>query len=260
MSWARIKAILLHSYYHTSHSVETWVDLGWFTFIQLGVFGFLASFFAQGNPEMGRALLLGFLFWEVVRIGQYCVSITLMWEVWSHSLSTMFISPLTMEEFFTSQMISGAIKTLGLVVLLSLTSKFMFGFWIFELGLMSIIYISLLLLFSYAMGIFIAGLIVRYGTDIQSLAWGLIFIFQPLSAVYYPVSALPPALQYVAMISPITYVMESARMQLSGFSPHWNYLLISTFLGLAYFAGSLWFLKAMYLQARRNGSFARLGH
>ena len=260
LSWPRIKAVLLHSYYHTTHSVETWVDLGWFTIIQLAVFGSMSTFFAGTNEELGRNLLLGFFCWEVVRIGQYCVTVTLLWEVWAHSLTTIFISPLTLIEFFVGQMIAGIIKTLGIVLTLSVLSKVLFGFWIFTLGPISLAYILLLLITSYGVGLTISSLIIRFGTDIQSLAWGLVFLLQPISAIYYPVEALPSQVRWIAFASPITFVMETARMQLATKTINWNYLIAATLLAFTYLAVGCFLLNTMYKKSKKLGTFARLGY
>ena len=40
----------------------------------------------------------------------------------------------------------------------------------------------------------------RYGQEAEVLAWGMVFIFQPVSCVVYPVSVLPGSLQVVAHI------------------------------------------------------------
>jgi ABC-2 type transport system permease protein len=260
MKWHRIKAILLHSYYHGIHSKETWIDLIWFTLMQFFIFGFISQLLSNNSSVLASQLMLGFFFWEVVRIGQYCVTISVLWEVWSKSLSTMFVSPLTMTEMMVGEAISGLIKTLGVLGLLALASVFFFHFSIFNLGGMLIIYLTLLLLFAFSAGLFVVGLILRYGTDIQSLAWGLIFLFQPFSAIYYSVEILPPSIRWFSYLSPITFVMESARAQLKTGEIKWMYLLISSVLTFIYLAASILFLKKMHKWSRWTGAFARLGN
>lgn len=260
MNWYRIRAILLHSWYHASHSMETWIDLLWFTVFEALVFGFMTIFFAQNDATFAHALMLGLVLWEVVRIGQYSITVSIMWEVWSKSFSSMFISPLTLKEMIMGQMLSGLVKTILVTVLVSLISWFFFGFNILQLGLWFVAYFFILIMFAYASGIFITGLIFRYGTDIQSLAWGLIFMLQPISAIFYPLSVLPVQIQWLARLSPITWVMEAARQQLSGQGINPQYLLIATGLTTVYFVGASLFLNTMYQSSRRTGSFARLGN
>jgi ABC-2 type transport system permease protein len=260
MNWYRIRAILLHSWYHASHSMETWIDLLWFTIFEALVFGFMTLFFAQNDASFAQALMLGLVLWEVVRIGQYSITVSVMWEIWSKSFSSMFISPLTLKEMMTGQMLSGLIKTLLVTVLVSLISYFFFDFSVLQLGIWFGVYFLILLGFAYAAGIFITGLIFRYGTDIQSLAWGLIFMLQPISAVFYPLSILPVQIQWLAKLSPITFVMEAARAQLQGQGIDFSQLAIALGLTVIYFIGASLFLNKMYQSSRKTGSFARLGN
>ncbi len=259
-SWGRIRAMLLHSWYHTSHSKETWIDLLWFTAIQFVVFGFISRLFGGGNGELSQALLAGFLLWETVRISQYCITVSVLWEVWSKSFSTLLISPLSMDEWIASQAFSGIIKTAIVIVFLSTISSVFFHFFPLQLGPIFLLYFLILFSFGIAAGIFLTGLIVRYSTDVQSVAWGLIYILQPISAVFYPVSALPIQIRWLAYSSPITYIAESVRNQLKTGQPLWNYILISAAFTIMYLIGSWFFMQRMLKWSKETGALARLGN
>jgi ABC-2 type transport system permease protein len=45
----------------------------------------------------------------------------------------------------------------------------------------------------------------------ESMAWTIMFLFLPLTCVYYPVTVLPHWLQYVSWSLPPTYVFEGMR-------------------------------------------------
>jgi ABC-2 type transport system permease protein len=253
--WHRIRASILHSWYHLSHSVETWVDLIWFSVIDILVFGFMALYFA-GEANVGQYLIAGIILWEVVRISQYTVTVGVLWEIWSKSFSTLFISPLSMFEFVIGQAISGFLKSVGVATMVALIAWLAFGFAVWQLGWILILYFLILFTFAVATGMFILGLIMRFGTNIQSLAWGLIFIFQPLSAIFYPLSVLPDYLQPVALLSPITYIMESTRHQLSVGQPLWG--MVGQSMVLAYLVLCSLFLRGMIAWSRKTGAFARM--
>ncbi len=68
-----------------------------------------------------------------------------------------------------------------------------------------------LFLTSWAIAIVVAGLLLRNGLGAESLAWGIMFMFLPLTCVYYPVSVLPDWLQGYAWMLPPTYVFEGMR-------------------------------------------------
>lgn len=256
----RVLAVLWHSWVHTTHSKETWIDLVWFTVIQFGVFGLIARYLASSRPEIVAALLAGFLLWEIVRIGQYCVTVSLLWEVWSRSFNNLFVSPLTMTEWLLGQMLGGVLKTTLVITLLSLWSSVAFHFSLLALGWWLIPIVFCLMTFAFAAGVFVTGLLIRFGTNIQSLAWGLIYIFQPFSAVFYPVKALPSYLRVFAYISPVTYVMEHTRHWLETGEASPKLLGIGLVVSVAYFALAWWFLQSMYRWSKRTGEFARLGN
>ena len=54
-----------------------------------------------------------------------------------------------------------------------------------------------------------AGLLLRNGLGAENLAWGFMFLFLPLTCVYYPVSVLPDWLQIFAWMLPPTYVLRA---------------------------------------------------
>jgi ABC-2 type transport system permease protein len=84
-----------------------------------------------------------------------------------------------------------------------------------------------------------------------------VLIFQPLTAAYYPLGVMPPALQAVALAFPPTYVFEAARAGLSAPEMNWAYASIAGLENAAYFALALWFFDYMYRRSRQTGQFAR---
>ena len=67
------------------------------------------------NPTVAHYLYLGTLMWEIMRIAQYSMSLGVLWNVWSHNFSNMFITPLSMIEYVLAQMISAAAQSAGAV-------------------------------------------------------------------------------------------------------------------------------------------------
>jgi ABC-2 type transport system permease protein len=250
---------LLQEVFITTRSVEVIVDLPLWSLITVVVFGFVTRFLATVmNPTIAQYLYLGTLMWEIMRVTQYSMSLSVLWNVWSHNLSNMFIAPLTMLEYVVAQMVSGAVKALVLFALVSLIAAFVFDFNLLSMGFGTLALAFLnLLWFAYSIGLFILGIILRLGTRIQALAWGLVLIFQPLTAAYYPLSVMPPTLQTVARAFPPTYVFEAARASLSAPEVRWDWTLTAAFENLLYFILAVWFFQYMYRRSRETGQFAR---
>lgn len=260
MKLHRVWASALHSWYHLNHSMETWIDLFWFSLIDILVFGLISSFFVS-STQQAQFLVAGIIMWEIVRIGQYTVTVGMLWEIWSKSFSSLFISPLTIWEFIAGQAVSGFLKSVVVTVAVSLIAWLVFDFNVLTIGILALIfYFCVLFAFSVAAGIFVLSLIIRYGTNIQSLAWGLIFLVQPLSAIFYPVEVLPAVIRPLAYLSPVTYIMESVRSQLSGNSMLFSNITIAVLLSTFYLAGSIWVANNALTKSKMTGAFARMGN
>src|SRR6516162_5942370 len=113
ISLTRIRAIMLQEYYITARSVEVAFDLPFTSIMTTIIFGYFATFLnGQNNPTGALYLLVGLLLWEIVRVNQYSISVSSLWNVWSRNLSNMFITPLSLTEYIIAQMLSGVAKTI----------------------------------------------------------------------------------------------------------------------------------------------------
>lgn len=254
----RILAVLKQEVFHTLRSLEVMIDLPFFSITGALLFGFVSLYIAGTNELIAMQLLLGLILWEIIRVTQYSMSVGVLWNIWSRNLSNMFISPLTTSEYLIAQMLSGIIKSVLIFLTLSLIMIFFFNFNIFEIGVLALVLIFVnLTLFSFAVGISLVGLIFRFGTKIQSLAWGIIFLLQPIMATFFPVDVLPNPLKAVAFTLPPTYMFEIARAQLKDLGINWQYALISFALNVFYLIFSIWFFQKMFNKSKENGQFAR---
>jgi ABC-2 type transport system permease protein len=255
----RIRAVLLQEVFITARAVEVLVDLPFWSLMSVVVFGFVTKFLSTVmNPTIAQYLYMGTLMWEIMRVTQYSMSLGALWNVWSHNFSNMFIAPLTMVEYVIAQMLSAAAKALLLFSLVAVIAAFGFGFNMLDMGAGTLALAFLnLLWFAYSIGLFILAIIFRLGTRIQALAWGLVMIFQPLTAAFYPLSVMPPALQTIARAFPPTYAFEAARAGLSSTDVGWDWVAIAAVENVIYFALAIWFFQYMFRRSRETGQFAR---
>lgn len=262
MSLSRIKAIIIQEIYITKHSLEVLMDLFYFSIITVIIWGLISLYLnadgTSNNQLTGYSLLTGMILWEVIRVIQYSVSVGALWNIWSRNLSNMFIAPLSLKEYLIAGLISGIIKALFTLFIISFISTFLFKFNIFQIGILNLsIYFINLTLFSWAIGIIILAFIFRYGTRIQALAWGVIFIFQPLTGSFFPIKILPTILQKIAYFIPATHVFESARTNLINPSTNWNHVGIMSIENIIYIIFSLWFFNKMFNKSKETGQFAK---
>lgn len=259
MSWPRIQIILLHTWYHFWHSFEIWVDLFLNATVQMVVYVFIALYLSGGgNSQEGTFLLAGVILWNVIWVGQYAIALGALWEIWSKSFSNLFITPLTLEEFLVGQMISGVIKSIASLAVTGSIGFFIYNFSLLSLGWMLPIYFIQLSVFAWSVGFFVLALIFRFGLSIQAFSWMLVFLLQPLIAVFYPVSVLPPLIQPLAYLFPATHIFEAVRGHLAHGVVSYNLLINATILNAIYITVSFLFLKFIYKWAKKSGTFARM--
>ena len=97
------------------------------------------------------------------------------------------------------------------MVPVTLLAIWFFGFNLWALGLALVAFFANLMLTGWAVGIFVSGLVLRNGLGAETFAWSIMFLFLPLTCVYYPVAVLPAWLQTIAWSLPPTYVFEGMR-------------------------------------------------
>lgn len=259
MSIHRIKISMLHTWYHFTHSMETWVDLFWNSSLQMLIFAFIAVVFSnESNPLQGTYMIAGMVFWNILWSAQYGITLGILWEIWSHSLSSLFMTPLTLEEFLIGQALSAIIKALVAVMVTATIAWFVYHFSLTQFGWWFWVYFIELFAFGLSMGMVVLSMIFRWGTDVQSLSWSMVFLVQPIGAVFYPVSVLPPFIQKIAWCLPPTYVFETIRQQIRNGTVNGSSLLIATLVNTIFFIVSYLILHWTHQASKRSGAFARL--
>jgi len=259
MSLSRIKGILYQEYYLTFRNLTIIMDLFFFSVMTLIVFGFMSLFLrSSGGILASQYFLVGMILWEIIRITQYSMSVESLWNIWSRNLSNMFISPLSLTEYFIAQMLSGMLKAVIAFFIVSLLSLSLFNFNFFNLGFLNIsLFVLNLVIFAWSLGLFLLGLIFRYGQKLQSFAWFLVFIFQPLTGTFFPIEILPAPFQKIAYFLPPTHVFEAARFNLSSPLIRWDLIGISFLENIIYFAISIWFFSYMFKRSKETGQFTK---
>lgn len=132
------------------------------------------------------------IFWDLLSQSQRAVSVVFLEEVWEKNLLNIFVTPLRISEFLVSTVLIGLVRIMLVGVVITIMAFFLYQF-------------------GWAIGLFATAIILRFGSAAQVLAFGLTFLLQPFSAVFYPVSALPETARYIAYLIPSTYVFEGMR-------------------------------------------------
>jgi ABC-2 type transport system permease protein len=134
-----------------------------------------------------------------------------------------------------------------------------FDYNIFGLGLPLLGFFLNLIVMSWAIGLLVAGIVMRYGLGAESIAWVAIFALQPLSGVYYPISVLPEWLQPLAWALPASHVFEGLRELLFHHTYNAGLLLNAAMLNVLFLCGGVFAFLAFFRAARNRGLLLHVG-
>lgn len=261
MSARRIFAIVLRYSYGSRHDMPRLFDIFYWPIIDLLVWGFLTVYLNERRDTGSLALswlIGGIIFWTLLYRSSQDVAVQLLDDIWARNFLNLFASPLQLSEFVVALLVVAALKVFVTFVVLAVLAYAFYAFNVLALGPSLLPFLLVLLVFGWAMGLVVSALMVRFGSRMQIFAWGAAFFIQPVSAVFYPVASLPPALQVVAHANPVTYVFEGMRAVLLERSFAVDQLLLALLLTAASLAFSIWLFVVYFDQARERGMLARL--
>lgn len=258
----RVGAMVLRYWYLLRSSWARLVELVYWPAVQMLMWGFLQSYIDQNASFFARAggVFIGsVLLWDILFRGQIGFSISFLEEMWARNLGNLMMSPLRPVEFIAALMMMSLIRlAIGLVPVTLLAIAF-FGFNLYGLGLALVAFFINLMLTSWAVGIFVSGLVLRNGLGAETFAWSIMFLLLPLACVYYPVSVLPDWLQPISWMLPPTYVFEGMRALLLEHTFRTDLMVAALALNAVYFALAALAFVALLNGARRQGSLLQTG-
>lgn len=261
-SVGRIGAMTLRYGYLLRKSWPRLLELVYWPTLNMIVWGLLTFYFGSREStalEIGGGLLAAVMLWDVLLRGQLGFTYSFLEEIWSRNIANLMMSPLHPAEMAGSLMVMSLIRlVLGMTPVTAL-AVVLFNFNIYSLGLPLIAFFVSLVVMSWAIGLIVAGLVLRNGMGAESLAWSAMMMLLPISCVYYPVAVLPAWLQPVAWSVPTTYVFEGLRAVLLHGVVRTDLMLEAFALNLVYLAlGFVIFLRLVQ-SARHKGSILAIG-
>src|SRR5436190_4082750 len=253
----RINAMVLRYWYLLQSSWPRLLELIYWPALQIITWGFLQSYIAQNDSFFARAggtLIGAVILWDILFRGQLGFSISFLEEMWARNLGNLMMSPLKPIELLISLMVMSLVRLAIGVIPMTLLALFFFDFNFYSIGLPLIAFFCNLIFFSWSLGIFVSGLVLRNGLGAESIVWTMMFAVMPLACIYYPVSVLPHWLQYVAWALPPTYVFEGMRALLTDHVFRADLMLDSLLINAVLFVASFLIFLALLRSAKRHGS------
>jgi ABC-2 type transport system permease protein len=239
------------------------LELAYWPTLQMCIWGFTASFFASRLGSAGAmtiGLLLGaVLLWEVALRSQMGVAISFLEEIWSRNLGHVFVSPLRPWELVAALIGMSVLRMSAGVLPAVLLAWALYAFNLFAMGPVLILFALNLMVMGWSVSLGVVSLILRHGAGAEALAWSVLFGLTPFSAVFYPVSVLPRAVQPIALALPSAHVFEGMRGVLLHGVIAWDQLAWAAGLNALWLAAAALLFARQFRVARERGALLSIG-
>ncbi|MDH4098763.1 MAG: ABC transporter permease [Nitrospira sp.] len=262
MKLHRILALLARHLYLYRRSLPRIMEIFYWPFLDLVIWGFITIYLARYQTQIPGfvAFFLGALIlWDMLFRAQQGITISFLEELWARNLMNLFASPLKPSEFLVATMAMSIFKVTCVSIIMSLCALLFYSYNVFMIGLWLIPFVLNLVLTGWVIGVFTTSLIMRFGQEAEVLAWSMVFLFQPISCVFYPMEVLPGWLKPVAWANPASHIFEGMRAVLGGGgSPSMSLAWAVGLNGLLLVAAVGWFYRT-FAYCKDQGLLVRIG-
>ena len=247
-----------------------WWDIAFFAWTLANSLTIL--FIAKGVEAQGgqidvaritTILLVGTVVWSYLGILFEIMIETVAWERWEGTIEYTFMAPLARPMHLFGMgifaVVYGAVRAVMLFAVVAL---------LFDLELARANYLAALIILGIASISFIGiGMMTAVlplispekGMQFGYIAQGMLLV---VSGVYYPVSVLPAAMQWVSTISPATYALDGMRDAIlngAGITTMWSEIWPLLVIGVVTIPLGLLTFRLGETHAKRHGKLKRSG-
>jgi ABC-2 type transport system permease protein len=240
---------------HRLFDVVLWPVVDTLLFASMAVYAGSRSL--SDGQQFLAYILAGIILWQVVYQSQIALATGFLEETWSRNVLNMMATPLREWEYVAGTALFGLAKLLGGVGVVAVLAWVTYAFDVTAMGVGLLPLAGLLLAIGWAIALFVIGLVLRFGSGAEALAWGVLFTLMPLSGVFYPISALPRVLQPIGTALPTTHAFAAGRVLVAGGPVPWGELGIAAVGTAVLVTAALVFLALMLRQFRSRGYVTR---
>jgi ABC-2 type transport system permease protein len=262
MSLGRVLALLSRHMYLYKRSFARLLEIFYWPFLDLVVWGFITIYLKEVGTSLHGAVtffLGALILWDVLFRAQQGIAVSFLEEMWARNLMNLFASPLTVGEYLLATMTMSVMKVMAVGSLMMLFAWAFYSYNIFQMGVSLLPFVLNLVISGWIIGVLTTSIIMRFGQQAEVLAWGMVFLFQPISCVFYPMEVLPELLQAVAWWVPPAHIFEGMRGVLATGTLPVSHLLWATGLNAAFLVIIVaWFYHTFSI-CKERGMLVRVG-
>jgi ABC-2 type transport system permease protein len=219
MKLHRVTALLVRHLYLYRRSLPRIMEIFYWPFLDLVIWGFITLYLARYQsqvPGFVTFFLGALILWDMLFRSQQGITIAFLEELWARNLMNLFASPLKPSEFLTATMAMSIMKVTVVSIVMAGSALLFYSYNILIVGIWLMPFVLNLVITGWIIGVLTTSLIMRFGQEAEVLAWSMVFLFQPISCVFYPLEVLPTWLQMIAWANPAAHIFEGMRAVLSG--------------------------------------------
>ena len=262
MNIGRINALMTRHLYLYKRSFPRLLEIFYWPFLDLVVWGFITMYLAQqGNALHGAVtfFLGALILWDMLFRAQQGITLSFLEEIWARNLMNLFASPLTAGEFLAATMAMSVFKVTAVSLIMVASAFVFYSYNLFLIGASLIPFVLNLLVAGWIIGVLTTSIIMRFGQQAEVLAWGMVFLFQPISCVFYPLDVLPQWLQAIAWANPAAHVFEGMRAVLLNEALPITHLIWATALNAVYLLLMIVWFHHTFNVCKDRGMLVRVG-
>lgn len=230
MNWLRVRSMVRRQTYVQRRAPQRWFDLGIWPIVDTVIWGSIGLYVEQQGGAARSAtpyMISGILLMHVMYQSNVSLATGFLDETWSRNLLNIIVSPLREAEMVTSLVITSFARMVVGLTAVALAAFVLYAFDVTTAGWGLVPVVLVLMLVGWSIALIVIGLILRFGSGAEILTWGILFIAIALSGAFYPLDALPGALQPIAALIPSSHGFEAARTLLDGEPLPWDRLGIA---------------------------------
>ncbi|MBI5599486.1 MAG: ABC transporter permease [Deltaproteobacteria bacterium] len=262
MNLPRIIACTTRYLYLYKRSLPRLMEVFYWPLLDLLVWGFVSTYLSgyKGTlPDFVSFFVGALILWDILFRCQQGISVSFLEDMWSRNLLNIFVSPLSPLEYVVSLLVISLVKLVLASSVMVAVAWLLYSFNIFTFGVLLVPLVANLIIMGWSVGIITTAIILRYGQETEVLAWGIAFLFQPVSAVFYPVSVLPPAIRAVARFVPSSHVFEGMRRIIRDGTLPVEELAWAFALNAAYICFAIIFFSWNFREVKKKGLLSKVG-
>ncbi len=262
MKLHRINALITRHLYLYKRSLARVMEIFYWPFLDLVIWGFITMYLLRFKGEIPGAVtwfLGALILWDILFRAQQGITISFLEEIWARNLLNLFASPLKPSEFLAATVVLSIFKVAAVSIVMVVAALVFYDYNMFKIGLALIPFVLSLIMTGWVIGVLTTSLIMRFGQEVEVLAWGMVFLFQPISCVFYPMEVLPPWLQAIAWANPAAHVFEGMRAVLLEGAWPVVHLIWAFGLDLVYLTLMVGFFHYMFNSCKEKGLLVRIG-